>query len=217
MITVIIPSKGRPDKIKAALTSLNQTTKDFEVLVGLEEGDDKHYSDWEMSMLCSEAKRFSVYVFPPNLGCSGKVNRLCNRAEGDWIMGAADDLIWHTHGWDKMLEAHKPSDGIICVYCKDDPNEHRGPIADDGVPGIPIVTREFYKTVGFYPAHFFHFYGDTWSTDIARRVGRLKYIDDIVICICTSDMVNRNSTRRTHRAERHKRGYGQRPSRSGRS
>lgn len=181
MISIIIPSRGRPEKIKQALASIEATTDDYEILLGLDVDDAGRYDVAALYSLCPSAHGFYDFEFPAGLGCSGKVNRLGMKAGGDWIMGAADDLIWHTKGWDRILDTHKPGDGIVCCYCKDDPDVHRGPIASDGVPGIPIVTREFYDVAGFFPKHFFHFYGDTWSTDIARRVDRLVYVDEITI------------------------------------
>ena len=121
-----------------------------------------------------------VFQVPPEVnriislgGPSVRSHQMCKLAKGDVIFGGADDYIWRTRGWDRILLEKAKEHPIGCFYFNDGstPMNSR----------IPVVTRGFYEIVGYAQPRFYHFYGDTWLTDIAAKAGCLFPALDVVI------------------------------------
>ena len=146
-----MPTRGRPERVLGALRSADATTDDYEVLVGFDEDDVHNYDIPAMQASAANAKRFEWWVMPALIGASRKVNRIQQHARGDWITTLSDDFVLKTPGWEDILEHNCPSDRIFCVCPADKPTGWREPV-------IPIITREVFDLIGFYPQHFYHFY-----------------------------------------------------------
>ena len=106
-------------------------------------------------------------------GPAARSHQMCELARGDVIFGGADDYIWRTHGWDQILLEKAKQHPIGCFYFDDgsSPMNSR----------IPVVTRGFYEIAGYAQPRFYHFYGDTWLTDIASKAGCLFPVLEVVI------------------------------------
>lgn len=98
MISIIIPSYGRPDKIRAAVENSHQNTVGVHEVVMVVELDQLaqyedafagiHAASW-LSITCNERSR----------SYGGAINYACDYANGEYIFMASDDLDFH-HGWD---------------------------------------------------------------------------------------------------------------------
>jgi len=79
------------------------------------------------------------------------------------FMLGADDMVFETEGWDKALIDHYNAlENKIHVYHLQDSRD------PDGTPHY-IVTREYIEAMGyFFPPIFLHWFGDSWTVDIAR-------------------------------------------------
>ena len=161
--SVLIPTRLRPDGFKVLYDSIIRTaTGEIEILVGADKDDSTEYG-----VSC---------IRYDNLGSSEKVCELAKLATGDMMLMGSTDEEFITKGWDSLLYSKFPADKLAVLTTKDSPDEHRG-------SRRPVVSKEWYAVAGFYPKHFWHFYGDTWVVDIAQRVSkyRLVYVGDVVI------------------------------------
>lgn len=162
MITsVLIPALGRQEGFEKLVESIKKTAHtEIEFLVGTQKDDPTQYS----------LPNIRYY----DIGSSVKVHELAKMATGDMILMASTDEVFLTDGWDEILYSRFPDDKLAVLYTRDDKTEHHGSCR-------PIISKEWYKVAGYYPHHFYHFYGDTWVTDIAKDVGRLIYVKEVVI------------------------------------
>lgn len=160
MISVLMPSR-RKERLWEACKSLTRTAKgEVEVIVGqnpdclfdLPEGVIRHVSP---------------------TGPSQRTHEMAAMCKGDILLTGGDDFLWRTEGWDELFLEKAKEKPIACFYFNDghSPMDSR----------IPAVTRKFYEIAGFFPPHFFHFYGDTWVAKIAEGAGCFYPALDIVI------------------------------------
>ena len=175
-ISVLTPSRGRPDKMKESAASFLDNAQcpdlvDIRVYVDSDDPNIKFYQ---------EIPGIKVRVGPP-MSVSVSWNILAKEAlanPNDWglLMMGNDDLRMRTHAWEQELFERTeplPSDGMWCAY------------VDDGLNGekhcaFPIVTPEWYHELGkFTPGIFEFFYNDTWVFDVAKKLGRCFYIPEI--------------------------------------
>lgn len=92
MISVLFPTTGRPDRAEACLAQLHSTTPhhQIEVVAAVD-------ADTETSERIAPHVQTLTYSSTYR-GCSQAWNDCLREAEGDPIVFAADDLIWHD-GW----------------------------------------------------------------------------------------------------------------------
>jgi hypothetical protein len=91
------------------------------------------------------------------------------------IMGN-DDIIYETKDWDLLLkkEILNFPDNIYCLWFEDKIN-------GDKHCAFPIVSKEWVKCLGYFTPGIFNFgYNDTWIFDIAKKIGRYKYLPNII-------------------------------------
>ena len=178
LITIMCPSRERPDRLSDMLDSLERTTtRDIEILVSVD-SDDPCLSDY-MKL----KDRISKLFVCKKGKCVGEQwNIMAKEANGDLLMMANDDLIWHTNDWDTIIrnrvhDAYK--DGIYVAWADDGTGKAHERCA------FPIVSRRWYETLGYFtPECFNHLWCDTWVTDIGRRLRRLCYIPEVLVEHC---------------------------------
>lgn len=169
MISVLIPSRSRPEQARRAHDSLLDMARnpgEVEVLFYLNNDDP----------LLNEYLKIEFNT-PPIIGpdnpTSYSWNLLAKQCTGDLLMMGGDDSVMLTEDWDIKIADAVDEDGISLISF------------DDGRPelGYPnwCITREWYEITGYfvYP-QFIHFCVDTWNTDMAARINRLHYLPDVV-------------------------------------
>lgn len=164
MISILCPSRGRPDMARrmkeSALTTANG---EIEVLFYLNQDD-------------PELKGYDGLrgLVMPEVTTAYAWNFLTAEANGDMFMLAGDDCIFKTQGWDDRFKEVVPDDGIYCVA----PHDGR---EDNSFPHF-AVGRKWVETLGYFvPPIFFHWYVDSWTTDLARRIDRLFYLPNVLV------------------------------------
>lgn len=110
--------------------------------------------------------------WPPvkwNLGVSA--------AQGDILFLGQDDVAFRTNGWDTTIEDTYAnlSDPYWLVYTR---NGHQ----DQRLATYPFLTRPWIDTLGYmvWDAVVGDFC-ETWVFDIAKQVGRTRYLPDVLI------------------------------------
>ena len=104
-------------------------------------------------------------------------NIIAEKSLGDIMIMGNDDLVYKTVRWDSKLMAR--------LLELDNP--YYLSWFNDGINGnrhcaFPVITREWYETLGYFSPGIFNFgYNDTWVYDIAKRVGKLNYMNEILV------------------------------------
>lgn len=146
-----------------------QTWEAVECLVYLDE-DDPHLAAYE------KINGIKVTV-GPRISISEAWNLIAAKASGSILMLCADDLLFRTEGWDKLIaqEFEKVLDRIVLVYGRDG-------YQDEALATHPFLHRNWMKTVGYFvPPYFTASYDDTWLNDVADMIGRKRFVPEVLI------------------------------------
>lgn len=162
MITILCPTRGRPDMCKRMIESARATADGkVEVILGIG-GEDtpelfaENFFGYDISLA-------DGVILTNQLTTVHVVNQLARYAKGDLLMIAGDDTVFATPHWDLALENHyKELYNKIHVYSLLDSRDK------NGTPH-PIATKEYVRAMGyFFTPIFNHFYADTWLVETAR-------------------------------------------------
>lgn len=130
--------------------------------------DDSSYSGLKLHQLTK--------VFGPRVVLSKMWNRCFEEAKGDILHHCGDDIIFRTKGWDtKVREAFSADDDrIVFVYGSDgNGDSERNQFGTHG-----FIHRNWVNVVGYFvPPYFVSDYNDTFLNDLAKKLGRHRYID----------------------------------------
>lgn len=172
MISILTPTRGRPDNVKRLVESALSTAKfpdEIELLFYIDEDDDSFPPG-------IEPKNVKL-IRGPRMWLSLLQNILYAHCNGDIVMYAGDDLVFKTHNWDeKVVNAiEKYPDKITLVY----PNDLATHGENMAIHGF--LHRNWINAVGCWVAPGRGSLYDLWHTDVARKLGRLQYLEDVHI------------------------------------
>lgn len=168
MISILLPSRGRPANVRRLWESVEATTLDaWEMVVRLDD-DDLEADDYpDLPGI--------VYLSGPRVVLSSYWNECCEAAAGPIFMQAGDDITIETPGWDRLVSSAFPPDGIALVH-GDDGNPDRSRALDYGTHGF--LRREWVEAVGYFlPPYFSSDFSDTWVNEVAEAIGRRIFVD----------------------------------------
>lgn len=161
MISILVPSRGRPQNIERLHASLIETTHGpWEMIVRLDDDD-----------VAYPALSSIRYITGPRRVLSAYWNECYEVAQGPVYMHGGDDIVFKTPGWDvKILEAF-PEDGIALVH-GNDLGDRGATFATHG-----FLHRKWVETVGYFvPPLFSSDFNDTWLNSIANILDRRIYV-----------------------------------------
>ena len=171
MISILLPSRGRPNNLRRLLQSIQDTADipvEIEVIVRLDSDDSSYYEYGDIT------EDFNVYLFPgPRTVLSRCWNECFQVSTGDILMHCGDDIVFRTAGWDTIVKQtfDEYSDKIVFVY------------GNDGLQGREFGThgfihRKWVEAVGYFvPPYFVSDFNDTWLNEVAKLIGRHRWID----------------------------------------
>tara|TARA_B100001093_G_scaffold107594_1_gene99856 strand:+ start:87 stop:809 length:723 start_codon:yes stop_codon:yes gene_type:complete len=185
MISFCCPSRGRPELAKRLVDTATATQKhDTEFLFYLNNDDEKleEYRD-----LLDEKH----YTVGPNQSTCLSWNLMCEKASHDIVMLMGDDVQVQTQDWDQMMydEFEKYEDKILMIVPTDGKPKSIAKYGDkmklwgDQPLAAPhfAVHKNWVNTLGYLaPPHFWHFYVDTYTQKVARKINRCLYMPSIV-------------------------------------
>ena len=166
MISLLCPTRGRPDRAMQFLESvLNTQANQNEIIFGLQ-SDDKELTNYPKEI------RDRAIVFDPR-NTVYYWNEMAKSASGGLVTLIADDVIMRTPDWDLQFESVKDifPDNIYLITTQDGRGVGTSP---NHLPTPhPTVTRKWIDTLGYFifPG-LFHYYADTWNAKIARHLNR---------------------------------------------
>ena len=194
MITLCCPSRGRPQLAKRMYDKAMEfctDKKNIEILLYVNE-DDETLSKY--LSLFHKLPGVKVIV-GPHQSPSFSWNQLARKAKHDLICLIGDDVQIETANWEKIIQQQFDSvdDKILMVvpstgrprgytetqwrtkktyYCKKDellPAPHY------------VIHKNWFDTLGYLcPPQFWHFYVDTYTQSIARRLKRCVFVPEVV-------------------------------------
>lgn len=176
MISIIAPTRKRPQNVTRLVESIEDTVSSIhnvELLVYIDDDDDE-----SIPALQQAAEHINVNAVQGNqLVGSQMYNELAKLAKGDILMFAADDVVFKTPVWDKIVERkfNEYEDRILFVYGED--GFQKGRIGTHG-----FVHRFWWELLGYLlPPKLASAYTDEWVTEVADRVGRKCYLPDLLV------------------------------------
>lgn len=172
MISILVPSRGRPDQLARMIDSARATAAGPVEVVARLDDDDPALQQYEEKLI----GRASMIVGPRTV-LSIYWNECWERAAGPVFHHAGDDLIYRTDGWDRLvLDAFAAcEDRIVFVYGRDGYQDERL-----GTHGF--LHQRWTDAVGYFvPPHFSSDFNDVWITEVARKIGRARYLPEMFI------------------------------------
>ncbi len=172
MISILTPTRGRPDNVKRLVDSIFNTAKfpdQIEILFYVDLDDQSFPSE-----ILSENVRL---IRGPRMWLSVLQNILYANCRGEIIMYSGDDLVFKTKAWDEAVTSAMRSypDKLALIYANDLATYGES-LATHG-----FIHREWIDTVGIFLAPGRGSLSDLWVTDVARKLGRLHYLRDVHI------------------------------------
>ena len=185
MITFCVPSRGRPQLAKRLVDTANETAKyNTEFLFYLND-DDPSLAGYK-DLLSPE-----LYEVGPNQSTCYSWNQLACKSKNDVVMLMGDDVRVQTKNWDQLIidEFNKFDDKILMVVPSDGRKKGSGR-HHDSLPCLwtdkPLpaahfaVHKNWINKVGYLaPPFFWHFYVDTYTQKLARKLNRCMFLPTV--------------------------------------
>jgi glycosyltransferase involved in cell wall biosynthesis len=157
-ISVLLPSRGRPDSLLRSIDSLRSAAarpNELEILVASD------LDDPQTAEVASKAGARSITM--ERVGYAGLhhyVNELAMAAQGDWLALWNDDAYMETPNWDELVSAHEP--GCPQVLSLASTGQDHSPSC------FPIISRALLRVLGCFSLSP---HCDTWVEVIGREAG----------------------------------------------
>lgn len=173
MISIIHPSRGRPDKsVNNILKWMDNKVTDVELIVSLDSDDnvDRYINTYSGNWLLDpNGPVFKGIIVNHNRSCVDAINNAAKVATGDIFIVVSDDTDCFTE-WDTTLlrELEGKEDYLLKT--------------DDGIQDyivtMTVMDRKYYERDGYiYHPDFKHQFADTYMTCVADMRGRLIHSD----------------------------------------
>lgn len=175
-ISLLTPTRHRPKSMRRLWESALDTAKasnNIEVVFCVDE-DDKQSIDAYMTF--TETDQLKCVISNDRIVLSNLWNMAYDYATGDICMHCGDDIIFRTNDWDEIIinEFMKVDDRILFVYGSDGIWDSK----ELGTHGF--LHRNWINTIGYFvPPYFSYGRNDTWLTEVATKIDRLRYIPEI--------------------------------------
>ena len=179
-ISILTPTRNRPNNCDRFIKSLYETTQytgTLELLFYVDSDDPAKDIYKEIEERWQNNFWRVEFVIGEPMSVSKSWNIIAKKSLGDIMIMGNDDLVYKTVRWDSKLMAR--------LLELDNP--YYLSWFNDGINGnrhcaFPVITREWYETLGYFSPGVFNFgYNDTWVYDIAKRVGKLNYMNEILV------------------------------------
>jgi len=169
MISLIVPSRGRPHRLKEMWDSFTTNTASPLELIATVDEDDPRLNEY-MNM-----DSYDIHIIVvPRMPLTKKINETARHANGEIYIPACDCSLMQTKNWDKLFKQSVPTDGYY-IACPNDGHKKNSTV-------FICTTPTWIDAVGYYAWEGTEqFYGETWAADIAKRCGRLCLLPEITL------------------------------------
>lgn len=177
LISLLFPTRGRPTLVNRLFASIVETTSNLdqvEVILYVDEDDTSSHD-----LDCTDFR--VVRIVGPALTMGGYNSACLQKARGDVLILANDDMVIRTPGWDDRIRAMNAEfeDQIYLGYANDLFKKSR-------FCTFPIMSRRTCELlVDPYPTAYRRAFIDVHLFDIFKRLqhagfDRIRYCDDLV-------------------------------------
>lgn len=158
-ISIIHPSRGRPDKSVATIDKWISMAINPVAIWASFDSDDTKLSEYR--------RLYPEPVVSPNKSAVEAINRAAVFADGDIFIVVSDDTDCFP-GWDEALLKAVEGKEDFLLKCKDG--------IQDYIVTMTVMDRKYYERDGFiYHPDFQHQFADTYLTCLADIRGRLIF------------------------------------------
>lgn len=170
MISILVPSRGRPNQLHRLTDSIYQTADncdDLEIITYVDDDDPEGLEYLELPDL-------RLLIHGPRILLSEAWNECWRQSQGNILMHCGDDIIFRTKSWDQKVKAAfaEYPDNIVFVHGNDGSDKGTW----FGTHGF--IHRDWADMVGYFvPPFFASDYNDKWLNDVAESLGRKRYVD----------------------------------------
>ena len=173
-ISVLLPSRGRPEKCLRAIKSLRPFGPHVEIVVGLDEDDP---TAEQVKRDVADMIGVRAVIAPRHQTLARLCNSLYEISKGKWIFIFPDDYVMVTKGWPgKLLHATEQlPNGIGVPYLRD--------VSHPQFATCPVLSRKMIEAAkaimpgGYQPPWFPYWYSDTWWDEIGDMLGVKPELD----------------------------------------
>ncbi len=175
MISILIPTRGRPEAMREITTSalsLAENPNQIEIFFYIDADDDASLK------MAQELQAPNIrHMVGPRVFLSVAWNILASQATHEIYSPIGDDARFRTQNWDTKIKAvfNEYPDKIVHVYAKDG-------IQNKKLGTQAFVHRNWITTTGYLlPPYFFSDFTDTWLTEVGKRIKRSRYLPDVFV------------------------------------
>jgi hypothetical protein len=169
MLSILCPTRGRPDGVRALVGSAVDTAAEPEALEFVFYVDDDDPTGAQVRALADDPAGPDVVVLvAPRVVLSEAWNACARQAGYDVMMHCGDDIRFRTPDWDLIVvDAFAAVPDHICFVHGRDGHQP----ATFGTHGF--VHKLWVETLGYFvPPYFPCDWNDTWLNDVADMIGR---------------------------------------------
>lgn len=183
----IIPTRGRPHKLRELLDSWRATRTTARLLIAIDEDDPEieayrsTFAEWLEDTRASNTEDWEEWVrmsSAPRMRLGGTLNHYAlEYAEWENIIGfMGDDHRPRTHGWDThIVLAMQSMGGTGVVYGNDK-------LQGANLPTAVAISADIVQELGYFvPPGAIHLYLDNFWKHLGESLGRLRYLPDVII------------------------------------
>ena len=171
MISLLVPTRNRPDKVQRFLESAHQNAGgEFEAIFYMDEDDP---SIKATSEVCVEHK--ATFIIGERIVLSAMWNRCADLAVGDILGHMGDDIVFRSPDWVPTVRApfDASEDKILFVHGNDGFHNERF-----GTHGF--IHRRWMEAVHYFvPPYFSSDWNDDWLNRVANALDRRVHLPNL--------------------------------------
>ena len=173
MISLLVPTRGRPQQLAAMWYSAMDTAQDpndLELVIRIDD-DDRSYNE----LMEHRPPGNVAWLVGPRIVLSELWNEAWRVANGEIFMHCSDDIRFRTNDWDtRVIRAiGEYDDRILFVHGRDG-------IQDNNCGTHGFISKDWTDAVGYFvPPYYSSDYNDLHLTIVADKLGRRRYDPEI--------------------------------------
>ena len=173
MISLLVPTRGRPDWVKRFLDSAQENAAgEFETIFYID-SDDPSLPEYETVL--AEHDVTTTFIVGERIVLSAMWNRCSDLASGDILGHMGDDIVFASPDWVPTVREpfDTSADKILFVHGNDGYHNERF-----GTHGF--IHRRWMEALGYFvPPLFSSDWNDQWLNDLANALGRRVHLPDL--------------------------------------
>lgn len=175
-VTVLVPSRGRPENLKRLVEALRDTAPGISVTARVDL-DDPRLPDYVRDYMKTERQPLRTFQLSVGRrsGYAAAMNEMAaqSRADKSYLALLADDVLPETQGWaEAMIESL--GDRLGVAYGDDGLREKHGP----DLPTHVMIPRELGERLGWVVLPMLrHLFADNVWRELGNGLGNFQYVD----------------------------------------